>query len=162
MASIPTGGLNETKKRLVALIGEAEPSAHVFGDWRPAMENLYSPKTGIKLPIVTVRISPARVVPSTYGRLIPESGDMGFYSFSAHCFASACTTSGEERYKNAHELADRIMKYLSTQNWGSETNLEYPIADVFDMQGRESEPEKGSKQICRVIIEGVMLVKRKD
>ena len=163
LVSVPSGGINEAKKRLIALIGLAEPSAHVYGNWRLAMEDLYSPKTGMKLPVVTVRISPARITTPTYGRLIPESGDMGAYSFSAHCFTSACTASGEERYKHAHDLADRIVKYLSMQNWNSAQHIDHPIADVYDMQPRESEPERGSKkEICRVIIEGVMLVKRKD
>lgn len=147
----------------MTLIGEAEPLAHVFGNWREEIYDVYGPKTGNKLPAITVRISPMRVVTATYGRLIPEAGDMGVCSFSAHCFASACTSVGEERYKYAQELADRIMKHLSKQNWNDATNINYPIADVYDLQARESEPERGSKkQICRVIIEGSVLVKRKD
>jgi len=160
--SVPTGGIDESKKRLMALIREAEPLAHVFGDWRPVMENLYSPKTGLKLPVVTVRVNPATVRDMTWGRRIPESGDMGLYSFSAHCFASACTASGEEEYKHAHDLADKIMKHLTSRDYNSAPHTSYGIVDVFDLNARESEPAKGAIKVCRVIIEGTMLVKRVD
>jgi len=162
MTSVPSGGIDETKKRLMALIEEAEPSAHAFGDWRLAMESIYGPVTGLKLPTVTVRISPANIADMVYSRRIPESGDMGLYSFSAHCFTSACTASGEEDYKHAHDLADRIMTHLATRDWASAPHTSYGIVDVFDLNARESEPAKGSRKICRVIIEGTMLVKRVD
>jgi len=160
--SIPTGGINATKSRLLELIELAEPASHTFGDWRIAMENLYSPRTGMKLPVVTVRIKPASIWDRVYGRRIPESGDMGIYSFTAHCFTSACTVSGQEKYKHAHDLADRIMTYLATQKWESATHIAYPIVDVFGMTARESEPKQGARRICRVIVEGMMMVKRKD
>jgi hypothetical protein len=162
MTGVLSGGIDETKKRLMTLIEEAEPLAHTFGNWRLAMENLYGPVTGLKLPVVTVRISPASIADMVYSRRIPESGDMAIYSFSAHCFASACTSSGEEDYKHAHDLADRIMTHLATRNWASVPHTSYGIVDVFDMNARESEPAKGSRKICRVIIEGTMLVKRID
>jgi len=111
---------------------------------------------------VTVRISPANIADMVYSRRIPESGDMGLYSFSAHCFASACTASGEEDYKHAHDLADRIMTHLQTRNWAVAPHTSYGIVDIFNMSARESEPAKGSRKICRVIIEGVMLIKRID
>lgn len=162
MVNVPTGGISETKKRLIALIEIAEPSAHVFGDWYLAQENLYSPVSGPKLPIVTVRLGPAVIWDAVYSRRIPESGDMALYSFSAHCFASACTTDGEEKYKHAHDLADRIVVYFASRDWNSAPHTSYQIVDVFDMTARESEPQQGKKKICRVIIEGTMVVKRKD
>ena len=168
--SLPSeGSINVVKKRLLALIGLAEPAAHVFGDWKAGIDSIYSPKTGLKLPVVTVRIGPARVVSRHYGRIwegggggTPKSGDVGLFTFSAHCFASACTASGEEKYKHAHDLADKIVQYLATQNWNSTTHASHAIGDVFDMTARESEPKKGARKICRVIIEGTMMVKRVD
>ena len=171
MILMATGGINEAKKRLLTLIRLSEPAlgvteatSHVFGDWRLGIQKIYTPRTGPKMPVVTVRISPARVIPSFYGRIweASESGDIGLYSFTAHCFTSACTASGEEKYKHAHDLADKIMQYLSTRDWNSSPNDSYPIGDVFNMQARESEPSKGAQAICRVIIEGIMLVKRTD
>lgn len=160
---VPTGGISETKKRLLALIELAEPAAHAFGDWRLAMESIYGPVSGSKLPVVTVRISPARIVDAVYGRRIPESGDYGVYTFSAYCFTSACTASGEEKYKHAHDLADRIKTYLSSQTWEQDPHSAYEICDVYNMTARESEPKQSSKRkICRVIVEGMMLVKRRD
>jgi len=162
MASVPTGGINETKKRLIALIGEAEPASHVFGDWYIAQEELYSPVTGPKLPIVTVRLGPAAIWDAVYSRRIPEKGDMALYSFSAHCFASACTAAGEEKYKHAQDLADRIMTYLNSRDWNSAPHTSYGITDVFDLTARESEPQRSKRKVCRVIIEGMMVVKRVD
>jgi len=162
VTDVPTGGINETKKRLLALIEEADPAIHAFGDWRLAMESLYGPVTGLKLPVVTVRISPASIRDMVYSRLIPESGDMATYAFSAHIFTSACTASSEEDYKHAHDLADRVMTHLTTRDWASAPHTSYEIVDVFDLNARESEPAKGARKVCRVIIEGVMLVKRKD
>lgn len=168
-----SGGINEAKKRLVTLIrladttqlGASETSTHIFGDWRLGIEKIYGPKTGPKLPIVTVRISPARVVPSFYGRIWQgkgRTGDIGFYSFTAHVFAIACSEAGEEKYKYAHDLAEKIMQYLVTRNWNSSPHDVYPIGDVFDLSARESEPSKGAHKVCRIIIEGTLLVKRTD
>jgi len=168
------GGINAAKKRLLALIKLAIPEyGLVSGDWRLAMDEIYSPKTGLKMPAFTIRLSPARVIPSFYGRLwegaTPVTGDVGLYSFSVHCFHSACTASGEEKYAHAHNIAERIIKYLSVQNWNSTTQPsagephdDYSIGDVADMNARESEPKQGARRICRVIIEGVMLVRRVD
>ena len=157
---VASGRINDAKKCLMNLIGDC--GATVFGDWRPAMENIYGPVSGLKLPAVTVRISPARIWQVHYARLIPEAGDMGVYAFTAHVFHKGCTIEGEEKYKYAQDLADKIMTYLLKQRW--EALTECSIADVYDLQARESEPRKGSKsqRICRVIIEGFMLIKRVD
>jgi hypothetical protein len=163
MASVPTGGINETKKRLIALIQEAEPVAHVYGDWYLAQESIYGPKTGPKLPAVTVRLGPAQIWDAVYSRLIPEAGDMALYSFSAHCFASACTESGEEKYKYAHDLADKIMTYLNSRDWNGSPHTSYQIVDVSDLTARESDPQRSKRRkVCRVIVEGMMTVKRID
>jgi len=158
------GSINEIKKQFLALIVLAEPAVHAFGNWRLGIDSIYSPKTGPKLPVVTVRISPARVVPQFYSRLwsSTELGDLGLYSFSAHCFASACTASGEEKGKHAQDLADKIMQYFTKQDWNAGIHVDHAISDVFDMSARESEPKRGARKICRVIIEGMMLVKRVD
>lgn len=127
------------------------------------MEALYSPKTGLKLPVVTVRISPSRTEEMSYGRRIPQSGSMVVCSFTAHCFAEACTDEGEEKYKNAHDLADRIMAYFSTRLWEQSPHRCYPIVDIYNLSTRESEPKQGPKRkICRMILEGTILAKRGD
>lgn len=166
------GGLNAAKKRLLTLIrlsyptflGATESATHVFGDWRLGIEKVYNPKTGLKMPIVTVRVSPARVVPSFYGRVWESgiSGDIGIYSFTAHVFQSACTASGEEKYAHAHNVAEKIMHYLNVQDYHQSPHDDYPIADIFDLSARESEPKQGARNVCRIIIEGMMLVKRVD
>lgn len=166
--SLTKGGISEVKKRLLALIVLAEPATHAFGDWRLGIASIYSPRTGPQLPVVTVRISPAKVASRHYGRIweggsgTPVTGDVGMYHFSAHCFASACTASGEEKSKHALDLADKIMKYLATQDWNSGTHEDEAIGDIFEMSARESEPKKGARKICRVIVEGTMMVKRID
>ena len=154
--------MNEVKMRLKTLIKLAESTVNVFGNWRLAMENLYSPVSGLKLPIVTVRVSPYSIHEVSFGRRIPESGSMAYVSFTAHCFAEACETEGEEEYKNAHDLANTIMTYLATQKWEQTPHNAYSIVDVFDMNARESEPAKGSRKICRIIVEGTILAKKLD
>lgn len=171
MSGMTGGSINAAKKRLITLIREAEPAlgatealTHVFGDWRVGMEKIYSPRTGPKLPVVTVRISPARIQHPFYGRLWTGTtyGDVGLYAFTAHCFASACTASGEERYKHAQDLADLIMQRLITRKWNQSPDDAYSICDVFDLMARESQPKKQGEKICRVIIEGSMMVRRTD
>ena len=166
-----TGGMNAVKKRLITLIREAEPAlgatealTHVYGDWRIGMEKVYSPRTGPKVPVVTVRISPERIQNRFYGRLWNETtfGDVGIIAFTAHCFTSACTASGEEKYKHAHDLAESIMQYLITRKWNQSPDDSYPIGDVFDLTARESEPKKQGSKICRIIIEGSLMVRRTD
>jgi len=134
----------------------------VCGDWSLAMEMVYGPVSGLKLPVATVRISPARVWQVHYARRIPEAGDMGVYAFTAHVFHKRCTIEGEEKYKYTQDLADEIMHYLTTRKW--EALTECSICDIYDLQARESQPRKGPKgqRICRIIIEGFMLIKRID
>lgn len=157
---IASGRINDAKKCLMELIEEC--GANVVGDWGLAMEMVYGPISGLKLPVVTVRISPARVWQVHYARRIPEAGDMGVYAFSAHVFHKRCKLTGEEKYKYTQDLADKIMHYLLTRKW--EALTECSICDIYDLQARESQPRKGSKgqQVCRIIIEGFMLIKRID
>jgi len=172
-----TGGINVSKTYLMVLIGEAMVAegytAVVYGDWRLGIQQIYNPKTGPKLPLVTVRISPARIVPSFYGRIWEsntgcETGDIGIYAFTAHVFCAPCEDIDAEgnptceKYKNAHDLADAIMHHLNTRQWNSVPHSAYPIGDIMDLQARESEPSKGAHKVCRVIIEGTLLIKRTD
>jgi len=156
------GTINEVKKRLENLIVLAEPTANVFGDWQLALEQIYGPVSGLKLPLVTVRISPYEPQEMTYARRIPESGSMVRLNFTAHCFAEACELEGEEKYKYAHDLADKILSYLSRQVWEIIPHSSYPIVDVYNLSAWESEPTKGSRKICRMIVEGTILAKRTD
>lgn len=161
------GTLNQAKKRLLALIQIAIPEAGLIsGDWREAQQNIYSIKTGKKLPIITVRVNPARIVPSFYGRIwegeTAKTGDIGMYAFTAHCFHSNCLAGGEEKYAHAHNLAERVMHYLNTQDYNAGIHTSECIGDVMDLVARESEPKGGSRTVSRVIVEGTLLVKRVD
>ena len=162
------GSINAAKSRLIALLKLAIPEyGLITGDWRVAQHDMYSVKTGPKLPSITVRVNPARVVPTHYSRLWAGSGDeivsgdVGIYSFSAHCFHSNCTAAGEEKYAHAQNLADRVMQYLSTQTWSPDL-CDYCIFDVQDLTARESEPKGGNRKVSRVIVEGTLMVKRED
>ena len=166
-----TGNVNSAKSRLMTLIRESEPAlgatealTHVFGDWRLGIDKVYSPITGPKTPIVTVKLSPSRVMNQFYGRMWTGTtyGDVGLYAFTAHCFASACTASGQERNKYAQDLADNIMRYLTTRNWNQDPDDDYCIGDVSDLTARESQPKKLGDNICRVIVEGTIMVRRTD
>lgn len=162
-----SGGLNAAKSRLIALLKLAVPEyGLITGDWRVAMNNVYSPRTGRKLPIITVRVNPARVIPAHYGRLwegeSSVTGDVGMYSFTAHCFHSNCLAEGEEKYAHAQNLAERVMKYLATRTWDQSPHDDYSIADVADLIARESEPKDGNRAVSRVIVEGTLMIKRED
>lgn len=162
---IESGTINDAKKCLMELIEESDPiqlADKVYGDWTEAMEKIYGPISGLKVPAVTVRLAPAMIWQAHYARRIPEAGDMGIYSFTAHVFHKGCTDAGEEKYKYTQDLADKIMHHLLTRKWEAEESC--PIADIYDIQARESEPKQGSKsqKLCRIIIEGYMLVKRVD
>lgn len=171
---VASGRINDAKKCLMRMIEESavylkegKPQADlkdkVFGDWTLAMEVVYGPVTGLKLPVVTVRISPARIWQAHYARrTTPAAGDMGIYSFTAHVFHKRCMDAGEEKYKDCQDLADRIMWYLTTRRWEAEEDC--AICDIYDVQARESEPRGGpkSQRVCRIIIEGFMLIQRAD
>lgn len=156
------GGINEIKTQLMDYIEEADSTITCFGNWFEALDNIYGPKTGLKVPIVYVRISPVTIRHMTYSRSVPESGSMQTFEFTAHVFDKVCKEAGQEKYKYAHDIADKIMDYLEKINWNSGAYADSAIVDVQEMQARESEPKRGAKRLCRMIIEGTLFAKRQD
>lgn len=158
------GGIDAVKTDLKTYIEAASSQLtnKVFGDWRVGIEKIYRPRTGLRLPAVTVRISPLTVRDLVYSRKVPEDGSMETVAFTAHIFHSACGLAGQEKYKHAHDIADIIMTYLERIDWNSGSYADSSICDIYDMSARESEPSRGPRRICRVIIEGMILSKRED
>jgi len=158
------GGIDAVKSDLKTYIEAASSQLtdKVFGNWRLGIEKIYKPRSGLQLPAVTIRISPLTVRDMTYTRKVPESGSMETVAFTAHVFHSACNISGQEKYKHAHDIADIIMTYLESIDWNTGSYADSSIVDIYDMSARESEPSKGPRRTCRVIIEGMILSKRED
>lgn len=130
---------------------------HVYGSWR------LSTIVQRRLPYVTVRISP-ETIGEVYGRKTlgggsPEDGSIATVAWSAHVFATNTTTIGEEKAKAVQDLADAIITYLTVNR---KQGITEGIEDIYGMAGRESEPSKGSRAKSRIIIEGLMDVKRPD
>lgn len=162
---MPTvGGIDAVKTDLKTYVeaSSAQLTGKVFGDWRLGIEKIYAPRTGLKLPACTIRISPLTVRDWVYSRKVPESGSMETVAFTIHVFHSANNLSGQEKYANCHNIADQIMTHLESINWNSGIYVNSSIADISNLSVRESEPSKGARRICRVIIEGEILSKRED
>jgi len=153
--------MDAVKKRLMLLIEKAgaDEGLTVSGDWREAYWDT-------DLPLCTVRLGESRQINVTLGRSVGAQDKKGLFEyapFSAYIFHSNCEEEGEEEYKWAHQLADKIIDYLiSANNDMSERNEEGRIYDIFDLSKRESQPSRGADNICRVIVEGMLEIKRED
>lgn len=152
----------------MAVIASADSSISCYGDWFEAISNIYGPRTGLKVPLVYVRVSPVTVRHMTYTRRVPEEGSMQTFEFSAHLFHRTCTLANNnnvacEKYKHAHDIADLIVDALEQMDWHNDATYgDSAICDVVDLNIRESEPKRGAKRLCRIIIEGTIFAKRQD
>lgn len=148
------GRFYHIKSHLLSLIEKADPSLHVYPDWKISITRIRN------FPIATVRITGGMIGDETYNRSIDDShqGSIASYNFSIHIFASNCKVNGEPKAKYAHELADKIITQLKTNRKDNSTG----IFDISDIRARESEPSQGVFNISRVIVEGLIWAKRPD
>ena len=148
------GRMESIKKRLIALIKMSIGNiGTVTPDW--IVETHYARS----LPWVTVYVDPMSLFDMTYGRKTPEDGRFGNVSFTAYIWASACKISGEARNRYAHQHADDIIDYMESRR-----KLEgvYGIYDIINVSARESEPVGMPKNLSRMIVEGILEIKRMD
>jgi len=143
------GNMAAVKAKLADLISSADQTITVLQDWN---FNIYE----ATFPLVTIRMGASPIKDIHYGRHLP-SGKLGRYTlyyFTAHVFAQHA--EGQIQSKTAHELADKIFKYLITHN----KDVGSGIVDIFNLSMRESEPARASQRISRVIIDGFILAER--
>lgn len=147
------GKFNQTKHQLIDYLKTTIPEATVEGSWRD--DTLWVRN----LPYINVLFSPESTW-NVYDRNIGESFDgcLADYRFTLHIFHSNCYESGEEKGKYAQNIATRILDSLLPLNTTPASNW----WDVSDLTMRESEPYSGTQKISRVIVEGIIQVKRID
>jgi hypothetical protein len=159
------GRMTAVKNKMLEIISGADPSllpqnTHVRGDWKIAINYLET-----NYPIVTLRLGNVNVIEQIYGRQMSATrrGHYVAYSFSAHVWAEKSYQLFDEgadehqtQARLASDLADIIIDTLEKYN-GDETS---GICYFDNITARESEPERGPQRLTRIIIEGMILVKR--
>jgi len=157
------GSVENAKKRLISMIETAISGApywgHVTGNWYDL------PRHMTHLPLATVRVGPIVPEDEVYGMILSSSnenldeGKLELWSFTVHCFASGCREVDEEAHRYVHQFADEIKDYLEAHRF-EESN--YGIQDIQDLMQRESTIEGVPRNVKRVIIEGNMLIGKKQ
>jgi hypothetical protein len=159
------GRMTPVKNQMLGIIANADPSlspqdTHVGGDWKILTTYLET-----NYPVVTLRVGTVDVTERIYGRTMDKNtrGHYVTYSFSAHVWAEKPYNLFDEgadehqtQARYASEIADAIMDALEKYN-GDETS---GICWFDRVTARESEPERGPQRLTRIIIEGLVLVKR--
>jgi len=158
--SDPIGSVESAKKRLISMVESAISDAPYFGTASGEWFDL--PRSFAQnLPLATVRFGPMTPEDEVYGMILSSSnedtvkGKLESFSFTVHCFASACKESGEETYRYAHQFTDAIKDYLETHRF---ENTNYNIFDITDLSQRESMLERAPANVRRVILEGRLWV----
>lgn len=159
------GRMTPVKNAMLEIISGADLSlspqdTHVRGDWKILTTYLED-----NYPVVTLRVGTVNITERIYGRTMDKStrGHYVTYSFSAHVWAEKSYQLFDEgadehqtQARPASEIADAIIDTLEKYN-GDETS---GICHFDRVTARESEPERGPQRLTRVIIEGLVLVKR--
>lgn len=135
---------------------------HVLPNWKTGDQYLAE-----NYPVVTLRVGTKSMNETVYGRKISstEFGHYVTYSFSAHVWALKTWQLFEDtdeedetvpQANNASDLADLIIDVLEKYNGDSTSG----ICFFEKITVRESEPERGPQRLTRMIIEGLVVVKR--
>lgn len=153
--------------KILMIIASASTSlspqrTHVLPNWKTGDQYLSD-----NYPVVTLRIGTKNMSELVYGRKISstEFGHYVTYSFSAHVWAlktwQLFEDSDEEdetvpQANNASDLADLIIDVLEKYIGDSTSG----ICFFHKITVRESESERGPQRLTRMIIEGLVVVKR--
>lgn len=153
------GGTSAVKNKLATIVSSASTklspaNTHILFNWKTPMNELEL------FPIVTMRLGTAQFTDTIYGR-VPKSGQHGkyiIYPFSLHIWAEKLNYELQEGNESepATDLADLIINKLENFTGDRISGICY----FYNITSRESEPERGPKNLCRVIVEGFMQVKR--
>jgi hypothetical protein len=110
------------------------------------------------LPFVVVEFKETSSV-NVYGRKTPKLGLFYEQPFSLMIFHNRCVESGEKRNKYIMDIADDIKDYLVSNH--SSFMSDY-IMDIYDISIREAPVGGEGVLILRAIINGRLLILRKD
>ena len=148
------GNIYDVKNAIMTHISEADSSltpkaSHVFPKWDL---DVWETDTS-KMPIVTVRIGPANINETVYGRQLGDSkiGNHITYYFTAHVHHTI--DDGVEPSKNAMDLADKIITKLEQSEDSDSGIIHYSGITYREASGMHH-------GLARVIIEGYVFVRR--
>lgn len=156
-----TGGIAKVKAKLQDIIVAVDtrliPKAtHISFNWKNPIIN------DEIAPIVTMRLGTIQYNETVYGRKLSstKTGHLITIPFSLHVWNEKLNyelQDGVDESIPTTELAEKIIDALeSFPNDGGNSGICY----FHNITSRESEPERGPKNMNRVIIEGFMIVKR--
>lgn len=151
---VTEGNIYDVKEAMITHISEADESlqpktTHVFPKWNLDVWETDS----AKMPVVTVRIGPANINETVYGRQLggDKRGNHVVYFFTAHVHHENDT--GTEPSKKAMDLADKIITKLE-QSEDSSSGIVYYDGLTY------REASALHYGLSRVIIEGYVFVRR--
>ena len=161
--SDPVGSLQSLKKHLSDMIDSAISDnpyfGHVSREWYDQAAQFGSEN----VPLVTIRFGPTSVADEVYGMLLSSNnsetvkGKIENYPFTLYIFQSACRESGEDSNRYVHQITDTIKNYLEQHRFSESA---YGIQDITELNIREANTLEVPRGIRRMILEGVMEVRK--
>lgn len=151
---VTEGNLVDIKNAIVTHISEADSSLlpkaeHVFSKWGL---DVWETDTD-KMPVVTVRVGPANLNETAYGRMLSNSkqGTYATFYFTAHVHHTIA--SGTEPSTTVMNLADKIITKLEKSDDVASGIVHYDGITYREASGMHH-------GLARVIIEGYVFVRR--
>ncbi|GEM_PF-2524632 len=150
-----------------AIIGSADAllqpvPVHVLPNWKTPIPYLID-----NYPVVTLRVGNEDDTEKIYGRQMAgnQRGMFVMYPFTAHVWGEKTWQLFEDvddeneaipQVRTAADIADNIVDALLTFTGDSTSG----IVHFTHVMARESEPDRGPKRLTRMIITGMVLVRR--
>jgi len=151
---VTEGNLTDVKNAIITHISEADASLiplieHVFLKWNL---DIWETDTD-KMPVVTVRVGPANINETAYGRMLgnDKKGTYATFYFTAHVHHAI--DSGTEPSKNAMDLADKIITKFEKSEDAASGIVHYSGITYREASGMHH-------GLARIIIEGYVFVRR--
>lgn len=151
---VTEGNLVDVKDAIMTHISEADVSLtpkaeHVFPKWRL---DVWESDTD-KMPVVTVRVGPANINETAYGRMLSSviKGTYATFYFTAHVHHEIA--SGTEPSTTVMNLADKIITKLEKSEDEASGIVHYSGITYREASGMHD-------GLARIIIEGYVFVRR--
>jgi len=152
--NLTEGNLADVKNAIVTHISEADVSLtplaeHVFSKWSL---DIWETNTE-KMPVVTVRVGPANINETAYGRMLSNviKGTYVTFYFTVHVHHAI--VSGTEPSKTVMDLADKIITKLEKSEDAASGIVHYSGITYREASGMHY-------GLARIIIEGYVFVRR--
>lgn len=151
---VTEGNIVDVKDAIMTHISEADASLapkteHVFPKWNL---DVWESDTD-KMPVVTVRVGPANINETAYGRMLSsvKQGTYATFYFTAHVHHEIAT--GTEPSKTVMDLADKIITKLEKSEDAASGIVHYAGITYREASGMHH-------GLARIIIEGYVFVRR--